>query len=53
MEESLERKGHGIPVVDDPETETVTFRLDETRNNLLMTDTDYGKVFLLKKTFPD
>ena len=38
MEESLERKGHGIPVVDDPETETVTFRLDEARSNLLMTD---------------
>ena len=49
MEESLERKGHGIPVVDDPETETVTFRLAETCNNLLMTDSNTARFSFLKR----
>ena len=36
-------------MADDPETETVTFRLDETCNNLLMTDTKTARFSFLKR----
>ena len=36
-------------MVDDPDTETVTFKLEVTRNNLLMTGTTTARFSFLKR----